>query len=97
MAVIDKKVQVNFQTSSVLLEKAREIVKSNNLDMSKSFNLFLETIVATESLPVLKEDELEKERLFAKLQVEMAESVEEYRRGETISLEESMKAYGIEL
>lgn len=95
MEVIDKKVQVNFQTSSVLLERAREIVKANNLDMSKSFNLFLETIVATESLPVMTEDELEKERLFAKLQAEVAESVEEYRRGGGTQLEEVKQAYGL--
>lgn len=94
MTTIDKKVQVNFQTSSDLLERARKIVKANNLDMSKSFNLFLETIVVTESLPVLTEDELEKEHLFAQLQAEIAESVEEYKRGEGIPLEEVKKTYG---
>jgi len=41
MTVVEKRVQVNFQTNPILLERARKIVKANNLDMSKSFNLFL--------------------------------------------------------
>lgn len=95
MARIEKRVQVNFQTNPELLEKAKKVIKAHNLDMSKSLNLFLETIVATESLPILREDELEKERIFAQLQAEVAESLAEYRSGGGISLEEAKKAYGL--
>ena len=95
MAITEKRVQVNFQTNSDLLERARKIVKAHNLDMSKSFNLFLETIVATEQIPVMTEEELFKESLFKKLQSEVAESVVEYQKGETIPLEEVKKSYGL--
>lgn len=95
MVRAEKKVQVNFQTNSDLLERARTIVKSHNLDMSKSFNLFLETIVATESLPVLTEDELEKERLFAQLQKEVQSSYAEIGAGKFYTDEDLVERYGL--
>lgn len=63
--------------------------------MSKSFNLFLETIVATEQIPVMTEDELLKERLFRQLKAEVAESVAEYQAGNMISLEEVKDEYNL--
>ena len=95
MTVVEKRVQVNFQTNPILLERARKIVKANNLDMSKSFNLFLETIVATEQIPVMTEDELLKERLFRQLKAEVAESVAEYQAGNIIPLEEVKAEYNL--
>ena len=95
MTVVEKRVQVNFQTTPILLERARKIVKATNLDMSKSFNLFLETIVATEQIPVMTEDELLKERLFRQLKAEVAESVAEYQAGNIIPLEEVKDEYNL--
>ena len=95
MTVVEKRVQVNFQTNPILLERARKIVNANNLDMSKSFNLFLETIVATEQIPVMTEDELLKERLFRQLKAEVAESVAEYQAGNIIPLEEVKDEYNL--
>ncbi len=95
MTVVEKRVQVNFQTNPILLERARKIVKAKNLDMSKSFNLFLETIVATEQIPVMTEDELLKERLFRQLKAEVAESVAEYQAGNMIPLEEVKDEYNL--
>ena len=63
--------------------------------MSKSFNLFLETIVATEQIPVMTEDELLKERLFRQLKAEVAESVAEYQSGNMIPLEEVKDEYNL--
>lgn len=63
--------------------------------MSKSFNLFLETIVATEQIPVMTEDELLKERLFRQLKAEVAESVAEYQAGNIIPLEEVKDEYNL--
>ena len=88
MTVVETRVQVNFQTNPILLERARKIVKANNLDMSKSFNLFLETIVATEQIPVMTEDELLKERLFRQLKAE-------YQAGNMIPLEEVKDEYNL--
>ena len=95
MTVVEKRVQVNFQTNPILLERARKIVKANNLEMSKSCNLFLETIVATEQIPVMTEDELLKERLFRQLKAEVAESVAEYQAGNIIPLEEVKDEYNL--
>ena len=95
MTVVEKRVQVDFQTNPILFERARQIVKANNLDMRKSFNLFLETIVATEQIPVMTEDELLKERLFRQLKAEVAESVAEYQAGNMIPLEEVKDEYNL--
>ena len=95
MTVVEKRVQVNFQTNPILLERARKIVKAHHLDMSKSFKVFWETIVATEQIPVMTEDELLKERLFRQLKAEVAESVAEYQAGNIIPLEEVKDEYNL--
>ena len=45
MNVLEKNTQVNFKTNRDLLEKAKAIITAQNLDMTASFNLFLEHIV----------------------------------------------------
>ena len=57
--------------------------------------MFLETIVATEQIPVMTEDELLKERLFRQLKAEVAESVVEYQAGNMIPLEEVKDEYNL--
>ena len=44
MYSLEKNTQVNFRTNSDLLERAKEIISEHNLDMTASFNLFLENI-----------------------------------------------------
>ena len=44
MYSLEKNTQVNFRTNSDLLERAKEIISEYNLDMTASFNLFLENI-----------------------------------------------------
>ena len=44
MYSLEKNTQVNFRTNSNLLERAKEIISEHNLDMTASFNLFLENI-----------------------------------------------------
>ena len=51
MNVLEKNTQVNFKTNKALLEKAKTIITAQNLDMTASFNLFLEHIVENKALP----------------------------------------------
>ena len=41
---LEKNTQIDFRTNSDLLERAKEIISTYNLDMTISFNLFLENI-----------------------------------------------------
>lgn len=45
MHVFEKNTQVNFKTNSELLEKSKAIITAQNIDMTSTFNLFLENIV----------------------------------------------------
>ena len=47
---LEKNTQVNFRTNSDLLERVKEIISEHNLDMTSSFNLFLENIVQNKKL-----------------------------------------------
>ncbi|MGQ7382386.1 type II toxin-antitoxin system RelB/ParD family antitoxin [Streptococcus suis] len=95
MITIKKDVQVNFKTDSRLLEKAKEIFAMNQLDLTAGFNLFLQNIAVKNELPILTEEELEREELFLQLQKEIQENQQAIEAGQGISLESVKEKYGI--
>ncbi len=95
MITINKDVQVNFKTDSRLLEKAKEIFAMNQLDLTAGFNLFLQNIAVKNELPLLTEEELEREELFLQLQKEIQENQQAIEAGQGISLESVKEKYGI--
>ncbi len=92
---IKKNAQVNFKTDSRLLEKAREVFAMNQLDLTAGFNLFLQNIAVKNELPILTEEELEREELFLQLQKEIQENQQAIEVGQGISLESVKEKYGI--
>jgi len=92
---INKDTQVNFKTDSRLLEKAKEIFAMNQLDLTAGFNLFLQNIAVKNELPILTEEELEREELFLQLQKEIQENQQAIEAGQGISLESVKEKYGI--
>lgn len=92
---IKKNAQVNFKTDSRLLEKAREVFAMNQLDLTAGFNLFLQNIAVKNELPILTEEELEREELFLQLQKEIQENQQAIEAGQGISLESVKEKYGI--
>ena len=95
MITINKDTQVNFKTDSRLLEKAKEIFAMNQLDLTAGFNLFLQNIAVKNELPLLTEEELEREELFLQLQREIQENQKAIEEGQGISLESVKEKYGI--
>ncbi len=95
MIPINKDTQVNFKTDSRLLEKAKEIFAMNQLDLTAGFNLFLQNIAVKNELPILTEEELEREELFLQLQKEIQENQQAIEAGQGISLESVKEKYGI--
>jgi DNA-damage-inducible protein J len=95
LITINKDTQVNFKTDSRLLEKAKEVFAMNQLDLTAGFNLFLQNIAVKNELPLLTEEELEREELFLQLQKEIQENQQAIEAGQGISLESVKEKYGI--
>ena len=95
MITIKKDAQVNFKTDSRLLDKDKEVFAMNQLDLTAGFNLFLQNIAVKNELPLLTEEELEREELFLQLQKEIQENQQAIEAGQGISLESVKEKYGI--
>ena len=81
MYSLEKNTQVNFRTNSDLLERAKEIISEYNLDMTTSFNLFLENIVQNKKLPFKTDADKEREELLTQLRSEISQSFKDLEQG----------------
>ena len=81
MYSLEKNTQVNFRTNSDLLERAKEIISEHNLDMTTSFNLFLENIVQNKKLPFKTDADKEQEKLLTQLRSEISQSFKDLEQG----------------
>lgn len=95
MHTLEKNTQVNFKTNSDLLEKARAIISAQNLDMTASFNLFLENIVQNNGLPFETDSDRERAELLSDLRAEIAQSFDDLEHGRTYSASEVRANLGI--
>ena len=95
MHVLEKNTQVNFKTNSELLEKAKAIIVAHNLDMTSSFNLFLENIVQNNALPFETETDKERAELLASLRAEIAKSFDDLENGRVYKASEVRDNLGI--
>ncbi|HEL9597570.1 TPA: type II toxin-antitoxin system RelB/DinJ family antitoxin [Streptococcus suis] len=95
MHVLEKNTQVNFKTNSELLEKAKAIIAAHNLDMTSSFNLFLENIVQNKALPFETEIDKERAELLAGLRAEIAKSFDDLENGQVYKANEVRANLGI--
>ncbi|MGQ7564306.1 type II toxin-antitoxin system RelB/ParD family antitoxin [Streptococcus suis] len=95
MHVLEKNTQVNFKTNSELLEKAKAIIVAHNLDMTSSFNLFLENIVQNNALPFETETDKERAELLASLRDEIAKSFDDLENGRVYKASEVRANLGI--
>ncbi|HFI0423626.1 TPA: type II toxin-antitoxin system RelB/DinJ family antitoxin [Streptococcus suis] len=95
MHVLEKNTQVNFKTNSELLEKAKAIIVAHNLDMTSSFNLFLENIVQNNALPFETDTDKERAELLASLRAEIAKSFDDLENGRVYKASEVRANLGI--
>uniref|UniRef100_UPI003F690990 type II toxin-antitoxin system RelB/ParD family antitoxin n=1 Tax=Streptococcus pluranimalium TaxID=82348 RepID=UPI003F690990 len=95
MHALEKNTQVNFKTNSNLLEKAKAIISAQNLDMTASFNLFLENIVENNALPFETDADKEREELLNGLRSEIAKSFDDLEHGRVYNASEVRANLGI--
>lgn len=81
MYSLEKNTQVNFRTNSDLLKRVKEIISEHNLDMTTSFNLFLENIVQNKRLPFETDADKEREELLTQLRSEISQSFKDLEQG----------------
>ena len=95
MKLLEKNTQVNFKTNRDLLEKAKMIVAAQNLDMTASFNLFLENIVENKALPFETEMDRERAQLLEELRSEIKSSFDDLENGRVYTTKEVRDYLGI--
>ena len=95
MNLLEKNTQVNFKTNRDLLEKAKMIVATQNLDMTASFNLFLENIVENKALPFETEMDRERAQLLEELRSEIKSSFDDLENGRVYTTKEVKDYLGI--
>ena len=95
MYSLEKNTQVNFRTNSDLLERAKEISSEYNLDMTASFNLFLENIVQNKKLPFETDTDKEREELLTQLRSEITQSFKDLEQGRIYTVNEVRANLGI--
>ena len=95
MYSLEKNTQVNFRTNSDLLERAKEIISTYNLDMTSSFNLFLENIVQNKKLPFETDADKEREELLTQLRSEITQSFNDLEQGRIYTINEVRANLGI--
>lgn len=81
--------QLNVRTNSEMLDAAKKVFAKNNLDLSSAINLFLETAVVKQVLPIETAEELEKEKLIQGLRAEMQKSMVSIEAGKGLSIAEA--------
>ena len=95
MYSLEKNTQVNFRTNNDLLERAKEIISTYNLDMTSSFNLFLENIVQNKKLPFETDADKEREELLTQLRSEITQSFKDLEQGRIYTVNEVRANLGI--
>lgn len=92
-----KNTTFTFRTNSELMDKAKEIVKSNDLDMSFVLNALLEKVVKEQEVPAeLIETEEHRQKVLEELFAEMQGSYKFFKSGgRGKSLEEVFSKYGV--
>ena len=78
-----------------MLERAKEIISEHNLDMTASFNLFLENIVQNKKLPFETDTDKEREELLTQLRSEITQSFKDLEQGRIYTVNEVRANLGI--
>ncbi|RZI47840.1 type II toxin-antitoxin system RelB/ParD family antitoxin [Lactococcus kimchii] len=93
--VFEKNTQVNFKTNDELLRAAKQIFAKKNLDITSTFNLFLQNVVAKEELPFETEAEIRRTELIEHLQKDIQQSIRNYEMGLGVSEQEARERFGL--
>lgn len=92
-AIKDKAYQL--RVNHVLFDQAKAVLEEHHYSVAAALNLFLQNVAATGEVPLLTEEELEKERLFKDLQAEVHESIARYQAGQAVTEDELREHFGL--
>jgi addiction module RelB/DinJ family antitoxin len=95
MAVIERNRQINFKTNSDILEKAKRVFSKQNLDMTTAFNLFLENVAFTETIPFEVAEDIDREQLIFELRAGIQKSIDDFNKGNYYTSEQVREHFGI--
>lgn len=92
-----KNSQFSFRTNDELLNKAKEIISYEDLDMSTLFNTVLLRVVEQGQVPslLLDEGQSKKERIIDELYSELQEGYQSYLEGKVKPMDEVFSKYGV--
>lgn len=96
MATIQKNSQFSFRTNAELLNRAKEIVGYEELDMTTLFNNLLQTVVDQESVPamLLSNEKSKKDKIVDQLFSEIQKGYDSYLAGDMKTADEVFAKYG---
>lgn len=95
VAIIERNRDFKFLTNKELLEWAKINLKKQGTTLSKALDLFVKQVAITGEINLMSEEELEKERLFRQFQIEVDESIAEYKTGKYYIEEDLNERYGL--
>lgn len=80
---------IAFKADSDVISKAKTIFKENNFSLTGALRIYLEQVALTGEVDLPTKEELEKEKLFRQLQLEVKQAYKDIEDGKGISLEEA--------
>lgn len=78
---------VAFKADSDVISEAKTVFKKKNYSLTGALRLYLEKVALTGEVDLPTKEELEKEKLFRQLQVEVQQAYKDIEDGKGISLE----------
>jgi antitoxin component of RelBE/YafQ-DinJ toxin-antitoxin module len=90
-----KKVQVNIRVDATLLARAKEIISSENMDMTSFFTAVLKNVEARQQVPaeLLPDRKSRRDRLIDELYAEIQKGLDDFEAGKGTSMEEVFAKY----
>ena len=92
-AIKDKAYQL--RVNHVLFDQAKAVLEGHHYSVASALTLFLQNVAATGQVPLMTEEELEKERLFKDLQAEVHDSIARYQAGQAVTEDELRERFGL--
>lgn len=80
---------IAFKADSDIINKAKTVFKKNNFSLTGALRIYLEQVALTGEVDLPTKEELEKEKLFKQLQLEVQQAYKDIEEGKGISLEEA--------
>jgi antitoxin component of RelBE/YafQ-DinJ toxin-antitoxin module len=90
-----KKAQVNMRVDAALLAHAKEIINSENMDMTSFFIAVLKDVEARKQVPteLLPDKKTRRERLIDELYAEIQKGVDDFEEGKGKPMDEVFAKY----